>query len=179
MSKINYFYSCLLSLIFCLGMAVLFNSCKADSKEESPEIEIGATQSLPGESPGESPEIKVDQPASNNGVNEYDGENYDGFLLGQFKYDIAIDALINEPVTDLKGQLINFNKDYTFSVIREGKEIESGQFKYDRHAQTLTLLAKKGLSSEWTINYDDGRMIWVGTETYGNNSRQLRLYEVR
>ncbi len=175
MSKINYFYSCLLGLIFCLSMALLINSCKADPKEDSPEIEIGTNQSLPEEAP----EVKSEQPASNNGVNEYDGENYDGFLLGQFKYDLAVDALIDEPITDLKGQLINFNKDYTFSVTKEGKEIESGQFKYDRQTRTLTLLAKKGLSSEWTINYDDGRMIWVGTSTYGNNSRQLRLYEVK
>jgi hypothetical protein len=175
MSKINYFYSSLLSLIFCLGMTVLFNSCKADSKEELPETEIEVKES----SPAESAEMESNQPATSNGIAEYDGENYDGFLLGQFRYDLAVDALIDEPITDLKGQLINFNKDYTFSVIREGKEIENGQFKYERQTRKLTLLAKKGLSSEWTINYDDGRMIWVGTETYGNNSRQMRLYEVK
>jgi VCBS repeat-containing protein len=87
--------------------------------------------------------------------------------------------MVDEPITELKGRIIEFRKDYAYRITKDNAEMEKGTFTYDRNEQVLTLEATKGLNSQWKINYMDGTMIWVGTHVYGNNSRQMRLYEVK
>jgi hypothetical protein len=170
------FFEAQLRLLFSLTLILLAIACKSDA----PDTET-VQESVPEESPVSSQNAADSETPTHSGesVSEYDPENYDGFLLGRFRYDIAVDATIDEPITELKGQIIQFNKDYSYQVFKGAAEIERGKFVYDRNGQLLTLEATKGLSSQWKINYQEGRMIWVGTHVYGNNARQIRLYEVK
>jgi hypothetical protein len=173
MSKLHFF---LRSTVLCsiVVFVVLTNGCKPDSKEESTSLDAEFS-----DAESSSP-IVEDASKENAGlILEHNPDAYDGFLLGKFQFDIAIDAMVDEPIMDQKGQIIEFKKDYSYRVTKDNSEIERGKFTYDRNDLVLTLEATKGLSSQWKINYMEGRMIWVGTHVYGNNSRQIRLYELK
>ncbi len=173
MSKLHFFLR-FTGLFSATALLVLSIGCKPDSKAEQTSLDNEFTDTISSSS-------NADNSSSNSEekVLEYDADSYDGFLLGKFQFDIAIDAMVDEPIMDQKGQIIEFNKDYSYRVTKDNSEIERGKFTYDRNNLVLTLEATKGLSSQWKINYMEGRMIWVGTHVYGNNSRQIRLYEVK
>jgi hypothetical protein len=174
-TKMNIIKQTLYSLGFYLGAALLFSSvlsCTSDKKQDSEEENL--TTIVEQETTQESSEIEATSQ-----VAEFDPEVYDGFLLGTWEYDLIIDANVEEPMTDMKGKKLVFNSDYTYSI-KDGKKIEdSGKFKYNRTGGIITLLSEKGTNSEWSSNYQgSGPMILIGTSTYGNNARQMRLFEV-
>jgi hypothetical protein len=175
MSKLQ-FFGAQLCRLFCLTLIISALACKSDAPETD-----GPQETIAEESSASTPDNKDTSLSSDpvKKVGEYDPNNYDGFLLGRFKYDIAVDAMVDEPITELKGQIIQFEKDYSYKVFKDSKELERGKFTYERNGQVLTLEATKGLSSQWKVNYQEGMMIWVGTHVYGNNARQIRLYEVK
>lgn len=175
MSKLQ-FFGAQPGRLFILILIISAIACKSDAPETDSSPETVTEES--SASGNDSKDTSVSSDAGEK-VGEYDPENYDGFLLGQFKYDIAVDAMVDEPITELKGQIIQFDKDYSYRVFKDSKEMERGKFTYERNGQVLTLEATKGLSSQWKVNYQEGMMIWVGTHVYGNNARQIRLYEVK
>lgn len=163
-------------IVFMLGAAFLIIplifSCKSDSKANIAEESHAMAEKGNNNERGNHMTQESDEADQNisSGV-------YDGFLLGSYVFDIAVDVMVEDPITDFKGDIITFYSDYTYEIRRSGKVKDRGVFSYHRDKQVLTLRAEKGKSSEWTVNYLDGTMIWVGTTTYGDNSMQIRLRE--
>lgn len=102
---------------------------------------------------------------------------FDGFLVGNWTYDIKVD--VNEEGADesLKGNVLQLHGDQTFNIWSKGKLEQEGNFTYDRDKTTLRLIPTSGQASEWTIQYMNGTAIFVGTSTFGNNMTQIRMKE--
>lgn len=103
--------------------------------------------------------------------------NFDGFLVGNWTYDIKVD--VNEDGVDesLKGNVLQLHGDQTFNIWSKGKLEQEGNFTYDRNNTTLRLIPTTGQASEWTVQYLNGTAIFVGTATFGNNMTQIRMKE--
>lgn len=170
MSKIMLILSRNILIIILPAISILV-SCKSDSKVQADE-EISVENELPND------DSTSENTSSHDTFKAPSGE-YDGFLLGKFTYDVAIDALQDEPNTELQGQVIEFTRNYRYKTTKGKSIIDQGRFNYKTENQRLTLNSQKSGSSEWEVKYIGGTMIWIGTSTYGNNSRQIRLYEYK
>jgi hypothetical protein len=155
---------------FFLVIILVFASCKSDTISES---------STADDQGVESEYDSYEGLGSGNIEQKSPSGEFDGFLLGKFTYDIAVDALSDEPVTELQGRVIEFKKNYTYAVSKDNAILDQGKFEYDRDSQRLTMYSTKTGNSQWEVRYTGGTMIWIGTSKFGNNSRQIRLYDYK
>lgn len=103
--------------------------------------------------------------------------SFDGFLVGNWTYDIKVDVNADGADESLKGNILQLHGDQTFNIWSKGKLEQEGNFTYDRNSTTLRLIPTSGQASEWTIQYMNGTAIFVGTSTFGNNMTQIRMKE--
>jgi hypothetical protein len=102
---------------------------------------------------------------------------FEGFLLGNWTFDIKIDAGMDGIDESDKGRVLQLHGDYTYDIWDESTKVETGIFTWDRNNTQLRLTPTLGEPSEWTIQYVNNSAIFIGTATYGNNAIQMRLKE--
>jgi len=184
-------------LIALLLMAAIAVSCGRDDKDTNEGSDLtditGKIQSdgtLPSISPDQQEVIEYqkekkqeasgsqkagkDAPAPDYAIKK---GNFEGFLVGNWTYDIKVDVNQDGADESLKGNVLQLHGDQTFQIWSKGKLEQEGNFTYERNTTTLRLMPTAGQASEWTINYMNGTAIFVGTATFGNNMTQLRMKE--
>lgn len=76
-----------------------------------------------------------------------------------------------------KDEWIDLSSDGTFKAGKHQNQTHTGKWSYNHDTQTLFLRpdVREYKMSEWKVMHNDQMMVWVGTQTYGDNNVQLKL----
>lgn len=79
-----------------------------------------------------------------------------------------------------KDEWIDLTSDGKFRAGKLKEQTHTGTWTYIENSKTLHLTPddSKFKNTEWTIMYNNQMMVWVGTETYGDNAIQVQLVRV-
>jgi len=76
-----------------------------------------------------------------------------------------------------KDEWIDFAPDGTYKAGKLKDQTHTGKWAYNHDVKVLLLKPDVNTFhiSEWNVKYNDQMMIWVGTQSYGNQSTQVQL----
>lgn len=76
-----------------------------------------------------------------------------------------------------KDQWIDFDANGTFKGGKLKQETHTGKWTYNHDTQILLLQPDSSTfpASEWKVMHNEQMMVWIGTQTYGNNPLQVKL----
>ncbi len=76
-----------------------------------------------------------------------------------------------------KDEWIDFDPNGTFKAGKNQKQTHTGQWSYNHETKILFLRpdVKEFKMSEWKVLFNDQMIVWVGTQTYGDNKFQIKL----
>lgn len=76
-----------------------------------------------------------------------------------------------------KDQWVDFDPNGTFKAGKLKQETHTGKWTYSHDTKILLLKPDNSNfpNSEWKVMFNDQMMVWVGTQTYGNNPTQIKL----
>ena len=145
--------------LICFLTGMVFVACKPNdstTKEEAPATNAPVTQ---------------------NGSTIAGGHDYT-FLTDQlFHYD-AVNIIGKEPGDNpYKNQWIDLLPDGTYKSGTLQQQGPTGKWDYNHDKRTLVLRPddSNSATSEWTVMHNNDMMVWVGTQTFGNNATQIKL----
>ena len=147
--------------LFCMAASLLFFfACKQNPSQVEEEKSEG-------------------QPAvSTNNSNEISGGHDYTFLTDQlFHYD-AVNIIGKEAGENpYKDQWIDLMPDGTYKAGTLKEQTHTGKWDYNHEQKVLQLRPEgSGLKmSEWKVMHNNDMMVWVGTQTFGNNATQIKL----
>jgi len=111
-----------------------------------------------------------------NGSTAMSGHDYTFLTDKLFHYKAAVGG-------DTKGQQlfkdewIDLESNGTFKAGKLKEQTHTGKWTYNHETKILFLQPddRAFMMSEWTVMYNNQMMVWVGTQTYGNNATQVQL----
>ena len=76
-----------------------------------------------------------------------------------------------------KDQWIDLDPDGTYKAGKLKEQTHTGKWGYNHDVKVLQLIPddSKFPRSEWKVMHNEQMMVWVGTQTYGNNNTQIQL----
>lgn len=76
-----------------------------------------------------------------------------------------------------KDEWIDFAPDGTYKAGRLKEQTHTGKWAYNNDVKVILLKPDVNTFkiSEWKVMYNEKMMVWVGTQTYGNNATQVQL----
>jgi hypothetical protein len=76
-----------------------------------------------------------------------------------------------------KNEWIDLAPDGTYKAGKLKEQTHTGKWSYNHEAKIIQLIpdVRTFKMSEWQVMYNDQMMVWVGTQTYGNNNIQVQL----
>lgn len=76
-----------------------------------------------------------------------------------------------------KDQWIDLMPDGTFKAGTLKTETHKGVWSYNHDTKTLFIKphSPDHKMSEWTVMHNENMMVWVGTQTYGDNAYQIKM----
>ena len=160
----NSFYT-----LCCFSFVIGMMSCKQDASKQQEAI---------------APEAAVDAPiasqqAQNQAVEQPLTEGHDyTFLTDKILiYQVAFGGEKTGKEQPYKDEWIDLQPDGTFKAGKLKKQTHTGQWSYNNDAQILFLRpdTKEVKLSEWKVMHNDDMMVWVGTQSFGDNAVQIKL----
>lgn len=154
------------SIVFLLGTM----ACK----QEATTVQEGASQSVPGqntESATQDASKLSDGSAAATGGHDY---TFLTHKLFHFKDAYGGPKGAEQPFKD---QWIDFDPNGTFKAGKLKEETHTGTWTYNHDTKLLFLKpdVKSFPMSEWKVMHNEQMMVWLGTQTYGNNPLQVKL----
>lgn len=157
-----------LSIALC---ALLFVSCKPDAstQTEGNTQESVQDQSQTGE--GNTTNGENNQPAGSSAGHDYT------FLTNKilvFKNSVGSEKGEANPYKD---QWIDLMPDGTFKAGKLKDQTHTGAWTYNHEKKILFIKphSPDHKMSEWSVMHNEKMMVWVGTQTYGNNAYQIQM----
>jgi len=76
-----------------------------------------------------------------------------------------------------KDQWIDFASDGSYKAGKLKEQTHTGKWSYNHEVKVIQLRPDVNTfnRSEWKVMFNDQMMVWVGTQTFGNNATQLQL----
>jgi hypothetical protein len=104
-----------------------------------------------------------------------DGHDYTFLTDKLFHYTGSFGGTKGEDI--YKDQWIDLAPDGTYKAGKLKEQTHTGKWSYNHDAKILQLRPDVSTFniSEWKVMYNEQMMVWVGTQTYGNNAIQVRL----
>jgi hypothetical protein len=128
--------------------------------------------------PSEAGQTEAQQPANQSGGNAATGGHDYTFLTDKlFHYEDAYGGSKGGP-QPFKDEWIDLLSDGTFKAGKLKEQTHAGVWSYNHDTNLLFLKPDDTNAfkmSEWKVLYNDQMMVWVGTQTYGNNPIQIKL----
>ncbi len=154
-------------LVIALGMA----ACKNDSTTQTEE-----TTSTPAQSESGNQAVKAN-PSQASSQATGQGHDYTFLTDKLFHYKAAFGGKTAKNQTPFKDEWIDLLSDGTFKAGKLKEQTHTGQWSYNHDTKILFLRpdTDKFKMSEWKVMYNEHMMVWVGTQTYGDNSIQVQL----
>lgn len=92
-----------------------------------------------------------------------------------FHYTAA--HVVGKKENPYENQWIDLDPDGTFKAGKLKEQTHTGRWDYNVDQKILLLRPdEKSLKmSEWKVMHNNDMVVWVGTQTYGNNSTQIQL----
>lgn len=152
------------SIVFLLGTM----ACKQDATT----VQEGTNQATPAQNTeGTTQEAPKPTDAAATGGHDYT------FLTDKlFHYKAAFGGAKNgeQPYKD---QWIDLDANGSYKAGKLKEQTHTGKWSYNH--ETTLLFLKPDVNtfpmSEWKVMYNNQMMVWVGTQTYGNNATQIQL----
>ena len=111
-------------------------------------------------------------------INPVSGGHDFTFLTDQlFHYD-AVNIIGKDPADNpYKDQWIDLMPDGTYKSGTLKEQTHTGQWYYNHDQKILQLRPNdaKFKTSEWKVMHNNNMMVWVGTQSYGDNATQIKL----
>jgi hypothetical protein len=145
-------------------------SCKQDTAS----VQESAGQPAQAPSAEASAQAPADQAASDAALTN--GHDYTFLTDKLFHYQAAFGGQKGgeQPYKD---EWIDFDPDGTFKAGKLKEQTHTGKWGYNHDTKTLFLRPDVTTykMSEWKVMFNDQMMVWVGTNTYGDNPIQIKL----
>jgi hypothetical protein len=144
-------------------------SCKQDAASVQQEPAQAA--------PSPADQAATQQPANQAGGNVATGGHDYTFLTDKlFHYKAAFGGTKGSE-QPYKDEWIDLLPDGTFKAGKLKEQTHTGVWSYNHDTKVLFLKPDNSAfkMSEWNVMYNNQMMVWVGTQTYGNNATQIQL----
>ena len=157
-------------ILCCFSFLFGLMSCKQDAATqktaESPAASVDSVEDTPQPSKSQ----PVEPPLT-------EGHDYTFLTDKILLFKAAFGGDKNNQEQPYKDEWIDLQPDGTFKAGKLKNQIHTGQWSYNHDAQTLFLRpdTKEFKMSEWNVKLNDDMLVWVGTQTYGDNAMQLKL----
>lgn len=162
-------------ILCCFSFVFGLMSCKQDAAtQQAVETPAAAgdtvatpTQQAPGQ---QAPKEDAIKPA-------IQGHDYTFLTEKILLYKAAFGGEKSAQEQPFKDEWIDLQTDGTYKAGKLKQQTHTGKWSYNHDTQTLYLGPDtKGFKrSEWKVMHNDQMMVWVGTQTYGDNAIQIKL----
>lgn len=168
--KPNHIFSIFVILI---GLA----ACKKESGNVQQEPAQDTTQVAT--TPGSAATAEPAAPATQSGTTNptiSGGHDYTFLTDKLFHYKAAFGGTSTDKQL-YKDEWIDLASDGTYKAGKLKQQTHTGKWDYNNDLKILQLRpdSKSFLMSEWKVMHNEQMMVWVGTQTYGNQSTQVQL----
>ena len=157
-------------ILCCFSFVLTMVSCKQDAAtQQASETPVTAVDTVISATPQGSSDQPI-QPATQ-------GHDYTFLTEKILLYTAAFGGDKNAKEQPFKDEWIDLQPDGTFKAGKLKKQTHTGQWSYNHDTKTLFLRpdTKEFKMSEWKVMHNDQIMVWVGTQTYGDNAIQIKL----
>ena len=165
----SFYILCCFSFVF--GML----SCKQDAATQ----QSAETPAVTGDTANAAGQQAPGQPASNQEALKPATQGHDyTFLTDKILiYKAAFGGEKNAKEQPFKDEWIDLQPDGTYKAGKLKQQTHTGEWSYNHDTQTLYLgPTTTGFKrSEWKVMHNEQMMVWVGTQTYADNSIQIKL----
>ncbi|HUR30941.1 MAG TPA: hypothetical protein VMZ69_05885 [Saprospiraceae bacterium] len=148
--------------LFCiLALILVISSCKQDKSTQQEEMSV------------ENKEMAADTNSSH-----VSGGHDQTFLTDKLLHYKASNTIGADSKEDMyAGQWIDMDPDGTYKAGKLKEQTHTGRWDYNPEAKVLLLRPDDPnlKASEWNVMYNNNMIVFVGTQTYGNNSTQIKL----
>lgn len=148
--------------IFCLLLCLLIGqSCKQNTTTQQEETTV----------------VKKDTIASE-GTATFSGGHDNNFLTDNLLHYKAANIIGKDPKDNpYVGQWIDMESDGSFKAGTLKNQTHTGRWDYNEKTKVLMLRPDDTnfKTSEWKVMASNDMIVWVGTQTYGNNATQIQL----
>jgi hypothetical protein len=160
--------------VFCfVALLAGLMSCKQDGATQTAEPAQGqTTENAQNANPTGGSQQPQATASSTTGGHDYT------FLTDKlFHYQAAFGGKSTDQGQPYKDEWIDLAPDGTFKAGKLKEQTHTGQWSYNHDNKTLFLRpdSNKFKMSEWKVMFNEQMMVWVGTQTYGNNDTQIKL----
>ena len=157
-------------VVCCYSFVLGVMSCKQDTSSQQETTTPAAAVDTAAVSTQQMPNQAVEQPLT-------EGHDYTFLTDKLLLYKAAFGGDKNTKEQLYQDEWIDLHPDGTFKAGKLKKQTHTGQWSYNNDTQTLFLRpdTKEFKMSEWKVMHNDQMMVWVGTQTYGDNSVQIKL----
>ena len=162
--------------IVFMAVALFFlTDCKQDSAQVQEETaqDVGTAQQAPAQEG--SAQAQSATPANTPPANVSQGHDYTYLTDQLFIYKAAFGGQKDQSL--YKDQWIDLEPDGTFKAGKLKQQTHTGKWGYNHAVKVLQLIPDDSNfpRSEWKVMHNEQMMVWVGTQTYGNNATQIQL----
>jgi hypothetical protein len=162
-------------IVIMASAMFFFTNCKQDAAQvqEGTAQQAGAEQATSAQE-GSTPQ----QPATSTNTppaNVSQGHDYTYLTDQLFIYKAAFGGQKDQSL--YKDNWIDLESDGTFKAGKLKQQTHTGKWGYNHDVKVLQLIPDDTNfpRSEWKVMHNEQMMVWVGTQTYGNNNTQIQL----
>lgn len=143
-------------------------------KQEATTDQEGATQSVPGQNTTGA--AQESSKLSDGSAAATGGHDYTFLTDKLFHYKAAFGGTKGgeQPYKD---EWIDLDANGSYKAGKLKQQTHTGKWTYNHETKLLFLKPDVNTfpMSEWKVMYNNQMMVWVGTQTYGNNATQIQL----
>lgn len=146
---------------FCFAVLILnISSCKETASQQQDETAV------------ENNNTTVPSGSTSN----VSGGHDQTFLTDQLFHFTASNT-VGEKNDLYAGQWIDLMPDGTYKAGKQKDQTHTGHWDYNAEQKIILLRPddNKFKISEWNVMHNNDMVVWVGTQTYGNNATQIQL----
>lgn len=153
----------------CFSFVIGMTSCKQDAATQQEATTPQVATNAPA-TPQQTPNQTVEKPLT-------EGHDYTFLTDKILIYEMAFGGEKYGKEQPYKDEWIDLQPDGTFKAGKLKKQTHTGLWSYNHDAQTLFLRpdTKDFKMSEWKVMHNNDMIVWVGTQTYGDNPIQIKL----
>ena len=159
---------------FYIHFSIVFLLVTMACKQESTTVQEGASQNVQGQ--GAEAAAPESSKLSDGTAAATGGHDYTFLTDKLFHYKAAFGGAKGGQQL-YKDEWIDLDANGTYKAGKLKEQTHTGKWTYNHESKLLFL--KPDVSnfpmSEWKVMYNNQMMVWVGTQTYGNNATQVQL----
>lgn len=144
-------------------------------KQDAAAVQEGASQETSAQNTGAA--AQESSKLSDGSAAATGGHDYTFLTDKLFHYKAAFGGANKGGEQPYKDEWIDLDANGTYKAGKLKQETHTGKWTYSHETKLLFLKPDVNTfpMSEWKVMYNNQMMVWVGTQTYGNNATQIQL----